>query len=155
MCWKTVVDSIIIFNTVATQELLHNSFQLTDHFLRSTQLYRDFKFLFSCRNFPLFISLIWSHNNKCYNFFGSIGFWTQGLMLARQVLYHLNNYVSPFNCVCWAFLKDSLILCPGWPWTIILLTSASWVARIIGVSHQHLAKCYNYWLWLSIKEKSK
>jgi hypothetical protein len=29
--------------------------------------------------------------------------------------------------------------CPSWLWTKILLISASWVARIIGVSHQHPA----------------
>jgi hypothetical protein len=28
-------------------------------------------------------------------------------------------------------------ICPGWLWTMILLISASWVARITGVSHQH------------------
>jgi hypothetical protein len=27
-------------------------------------------------------------------------------------------------------------ICLGWPWTMILLMSASQVARIIGVSHQ-------------------
>jgi hypothetical protein len=27
----------------------------------------------------------------------------------------------------------------GWLWTMILLTSTSWIARITGVSHQHLA----------------
>jgi hypothetical protein len=30
-------------------------------------------------------------------------------------------------------------ICLGWLWTVILLISASWVARITGVSHQHLA----------------
>jgi hypothetical protein len=29
----------------------------------------------------------------------------------------------------------------GWLWTVILLTSASWVAGITGVSHQHLVTC--------------
>jgi hypothetical protein len=29
---------------------------------------------------------------------------------------------------------------PGWLRTVTLLVSASWVARIIGVSHGHLAK---------------
>jgi hypothetical protein len=33
-------------------------------------------------------------------------------------------------------------ICPGWLWTEILLISASWVVRIIDVSHQFLA----YWL---------
>jgi hypothetical protein len=26
-------------------------------------------------------------------------------------------------------------ICPAWLWTVIFLISASWVARIIGVSH--------------------
>jgi hypothetical protein len=30
-------------------------------------------------------------------------------------------------------------ICLGWLWTVILLISTSWVARIIGVSHQHVA----------------
>jgi hypothetical protein len=28
-------------------------------------------------------------------------------------------------------------ICPGWPWTMILLISASQITRIIGRSHQH------------------
>jgi hypothetical protein len=34
-------------------------------------------------------------------------------------------------------------ICLGWPWTVILLIYASWVARITGVSHQYLA-CSDY-----------
>jgi hypothetical protein len=30
-------------------------------------------------------------------------------------------------------------ICSGWLWTMILLISASWVARITGLSHWHLA----------------
>jgi hypothetical protein len=33
----------------------------------------------------------------------------------------------------------------GWPWTMILPISASQVARITGVSHQHLAYCLFSW----------
>jgi hypothetical protein len=32
-------------------------------------------------------------------------------------------------------------ICAGWPWTEILLIPASWVTRIIGVSHWYLASC--------------
>jgi hypothetical protein len=32
-----------------------------------------------------------------------------------------------------------LTICPGWLQTTILLVSTSWVARIIGVSHQYPA----------------
>jgi hypothetical protein len=34
---------------------------------------------------------------------------------------------------------------PGWLWTTILLTSSSWVARITGVSHQHICGCSRYY----------
>jgi hypothetical protein len=37
----------------------------------------------------------------------------------------------------WA--RVSQTICPGWLGTPILLISASWVARITGLSHQHLA----------------
>jgi hypothetical protein len=30
-------------------------------------------------------------------------------------------------------------ICLGWLWTVMLLISASWVPRITGMSHQHLA----------------
>jgi hypothetical protein len=33
----------------------------------------------------------------------------------------------------------SQTLCPGWLQNAILLIFASWIARITGVSHQHLA----------------
>jgi hypothetical protein len=35
-------------------------------------------------------------------------------------------------------IKSQRTGCPGWLWTAILLISASWVARITGVSHWHL-----------------
>jgi hypothetical protein len=42
---------------------------------------------------------------------------------------------------CDVYFRDrvSRTICLGWLQTIILLVSTSWVARIIGVSHQHLA----------------
>jgi hypothetical protein len=33
-------------------------------------------------------------------------------------------------------------ICLGWLWTTVLLISASWVARITGVSHWHPAMCW-------------
>jgi hypothetical protein len=64
-------------------------------------------------------------------FFCSTGAWTQGL--------HLEPLYQPFFCdeVFWD--RVSQTICLGWLWTKILLISASWVARIIGVSHQRLA----------------
>jgi hypothetical protein len=38
-------------------------------------------------------------------------------------------------CVGYFQGRVSQTICPGWSWTVILLISASWVARIIGVSH--------------------
>jgi hypothetical protein len=41
----------------------------------------------------------------------------------------------------WDFFWDRVLqtICPDWLWTSILLISASWVARITGVSHRRLA----------------
>jgi hypothetical protein len=67
--------------------------------------------------------------------FGSIGGWTQGLVLARQV-----SATPPALFHVWYFQHSiSQTVCLGWPWTEILLIAASRVARITGVSHQHLA----------------
>jgi hypothetical protein len=41
-------------------------------------------------------------------------------------------------------------ICLGWLWTMIFLISASWVARITGVSHQHLANILLFW-WYSME----
>jgi hypothetical protein len=63
------------------------------------------------------------------------GVGTQGLMLARQVFYHWSHLTSPF--LCWAFwdgVSQTQTICLGWLWTSVLLTSASWVARVTDVS---------------------
>jgi hypothetical protein len=45
----------------------------------------------------------------------------------------------PVFWLWWVFWVRVLwAICPGWLWTEILLISASWVARITGLSHQHL-----------------
>jgi hypothetical protein len=49
--------------------------------------------------------------------------------------YTLSHSTSPF-CVRYFQDRVSCTICPGWFQTVILLISASWVARIIGVSHQ-------------------
>jgi hypothetical protein len=56
-------------------------------------------------------------------------------MLANQALYCLRHISNPF-CSDYFLEMGS---CPGWPQTKILPLSASQVARITGVSHQHLA----------------
>jgi hypothetical protein len=66
------------------------------------------------------------------------GVWTQGLMLARQcsttppALFWLSVFeVGSHELLPWADFR-----------TVILLISASWIARVIGVSHQCLAPNY-------------
>jgi hypothetical protein len=64
-------------------------------------------------------------------FFGGTGVWTQGL--------HFESFHQPFFCE--GFFQDwvSRTVCPDWLRTAILLVSASWVARVTGVSYWHLA----------------
>jgi hypothetical protein len=56
------------------------------------------------------------------------------LLLAKQALYHLSHNFIPFFS---DYFGDGLsrTICPGWLQTMILLISASQVARITGVSH--------------------
>jgi hypothetical protein len=94
--------------------------------------------------------------------------WTHGFMHAWQALLPL-NYTSALKCMCThthahthththththifflPFFCDGLFrdrvsrtICLGWLWTAILLFSATWVARITGMSHWHLAWCIN------------
>jgi hypothetical protein len=65
--------------------------------------------------------------------------WPQSLTLARQAFYHLSRSASPV--LCWVFFEIGFqeLFAQSWLWTMILLSSASWVARITGVSHQHPA----------------
>jgi hypothetical protein len=58
------------------------------------------------------------------------GVWTQGLILARQVPYHLNHSVRPL--LCWVFSKTGsceLFARAGFE------PISSWIARVTGVSH--------------------
>jgi hypothetical protein len=50
----------------------------------------------------------------------------------------LNHISSPF---CSGYFGDGVLwtICPRWPRTLILPISASWVARITGVSFLHQA----------------
>jgi hypothetical protein len=59
------------------------------------------------------------------------GAWTQGL--------HLDLLHQPFFVMGSFQGSVSQTLCPGWLQNAILLIFASWIARITGVSHQHLA----------------
>jgi hypothetical protein len=65
----------------------------------------------------------------------------------------LNSGPTPWATLptlfCDGFFWDrvSRTICQGWLWTMILQISASWVARIIGVSHQCLAYLFIYLLY--------
>jgi hypothetical protein len=61
-----------------------------------------------------------------------------GFVLAKQVLCCMNHSNSPF-CSGYFGVGVSRTICPGWPQTMILPISASQVARITDVSHQHPA----------------
>jgi hypothetical protein len=66
-------------------------------------------------------------------FFGVIGVWTQGLMLATQVHCHLRHSASHGSCFfAW-----------GWPWMAILLPMASWVTKITDVYHNTWIICWD------------
>jgi hypothetical protein len=69
---------------------------------------------------------------------GETGVWTQGFALTKQELYHLSHTSSPF---CSGYFGDrvSQTICLCCLQTVILLISASQVARIIDVSPRHLA----------------
>jgi hypothetical protein len=45
-------------------------------------------------------------------------------------------------------------ICLGWFWTVILLISASWVARITGLSHQRPAFRFSLWTVLDVETGS-
>jgi hypothetical protein len=57
-----------------------------------------------------------------------------GLELRAYTLSH-----STIPSFLWWVFQDrvSWTICPGWLWTVILLIAASWLARIIGLSHRH------------------
>jgi hypothetical protein len=72
--------------------------------------------------------------------------WTQGL--------HLEPLHQSFFCGGYFWDRGFLTICPGWLRTSILLMSASWVARIMGVSHQRPARyllivCHKAFLYIS------
>jgi hypothetical protein len=77
-------------------------------------------------SFPVFFFLL------------SIGIWTQDLTLARQALYYLSHSVSPVFVLGIFGIGFLQLFVWGWPQILILLISASWVARITSVSQWHL-----------------
>jgi hypothetical protein len=84
-----------------------------------------------CENYNLYLVVI-------LFFFSGTGVWTQGFAFAKQALLPLEPQLQPI--FLWLFWRWALANCfPGWPQTMILWMSASQVARIIGISHQHPA----------------
>jgi hypothetical protein len=87
--------------------------------------------------------LLWTNGYSSpltnFFFFCGAGFWTQGLIYARQALCHLSHSTRVHFCD--GFFQDRVTgsVWQGWFLTMILLISAFWVARIIGMSHQHPA----------------
>jgi hypothetical protein len=92
---------------------------------------------------------------KCYHFpevflfyfvFCSIGVWTQGL--------HTPWVTPPALFFCIGYFWDRVsrsLFAQGWLRTTILLLSASWVTRIIGMSHWHPA-FFRFWIKESLHQ---
>jgi hypothetical protein len=91
--------------------------------------------------------------NYLFIYYGA-GIWTQIYTLS-----HSTNSIFVKN------FQDrvSQTVCPGWLWTVNLLNSASWEARITGMSHQHrddllctklLKILHNTELYIFTKKKS-
>jgi hypothetical protein len=65
-------------------------------------------------------------------FFAALGFEIRTSHLLRRS----TTSATPPGLFCDGYFQDRVLrsTCPGWLWTLILLISASWVARIIGMS---------------------
>jgi hypothetical protein len=67
---------------------------------------------------------------------------TQGLMNLGPHACSI-TWATLLDLFCVGYFRDrvSQSICLCWLWSEVILTSASWVARIIGVSHWHPAHC--------------
>jgi hypothetical protein len=74
-----------------------------------------------------------------YSFICSTGDWTQGLHLQ---LFHKSFFCEGFF---WDRVTQTIFL--GWLWTLILLISASWIARITGMLGVSLLIEAPIWSW--------
>jgi hypothetical protein len=78
--------------------------------------------------------MFWPSCNFCilyFIFFAGTGVWSQGLSLARQLLYHLSNSASYFLCQFFKIGSHELFAQASFkPQSSC---SASWVVRITGV----------------------
>jgi hypothetical protein len=91
---------------------------------------------------PALVLLLYSFLGRSYTFISnyptSLCLWAQGFTLAKQTLYCLSHTSSAF---CSGYFGDEVLwtICSNWLRVMILLISASKVARITGVSHWHPA----------------
>jgi hypothetical protein len=60
---------------------------------------------------------------------------------------HSATWATPpaLFCIGYFQARVSRTICLGWPWTMILLITVSWVARITGVSHQEPCSETRFW----------
>jgi hypothetical protein len=92
----------------------------------------------SLLNHFISIKILLSQENLCTSFCFFFFLVILGFEFSktRQALYHLSHSIIPF-CVGYFWDRVLWTIYLGWLWTATLLISASWVARIIGVSHLH------------------
>jgi hypothetical protein len=88
---------------------------------------------------------IWTMFKKLFFFLAIVGF--------KLRASHLLGGTLPFALFCVRYFQGriSWTICPSWPQTSILLISASWAARIIGMSHRHLAMSKELWHWVGVQ----
>jgi hypothetical protein len=110
-----MVKNLLSFRFISTWQLLSKKFELFCQFLLLSMCIICLSFCLS----------------------SGTGVWTLHFVLARQMFYLLSHTSSLFWSV---YFGDEVL----WPvcqvWLEILLISASWVARIIGMSSQHLVE---------------
>jgi hypothetical protein len=105
---------------------------------------------------PCSVQEFWADHFLFLFFFCGTGVWTQGLMLARQVLLLLHLLYQSFFVMGFFETGSHKLFAWGWLQIQILLISASWIVRITGVSHWQLAplsdamKICQQWLLLSL-----
>jgi hypothetical protein len=101
----------------------------------STQRFSGVFFFCFCR-FDWFLSSLDSYVPLNLFFFSILGF--------ELWAYTLTPWAILPDLFCDGFFQDrvSRTICLDWLWTAVLLISASWVARITGMSHQRPAQFF-------------
>jgi hypothetical protein len=101
-----------------------------------------FKYFLS--GFPLVLWLYLVSGENIFLHFSPPEQWTKEFFFFFVVLvfefraFTLSHSTSPTFCDRVFWDRVSWTICPGLVWTVILLISASWVAKITGVGHWHL-----------------